>query len=54
LLTALVFLDLNGVAVTDPPGRLYDAMLGIAEHRVDKSELAALLRALTVQQTGRA
>jgi len=48
LLAALVFLDLNGVAIADPKGRLYDAMMGVAEGRVDKRKLAALLRDLVV------
>jgi death-on-curing protein len=48
LLAALVFLDLNGVIVADPEGRLSDAMRGVAEGRMDKRGLAALLRDLTV------
>jgi death-on-curing protein len=46
LLAAIVFLDLNGVRIADPDGRLYDAMIGIAERRLDKPGLSALLRAL--------
>lgn len=46
LLAALVFLDLNGVGIADPEGKLYDAMLAIAEGRMDKAGLEALLRAL--------
>lgn len=46
LAAALVFLDLNGVTLLDPEGRLYDAMIGLAERRLDKSGLAALLRDL--------
>lgn len=46
LLAALVFLELNGVAIRDPDGRLHDAMLGIAERRLDKTGLAATLSAL--------
>ena len=49
LLAALVFLDLNGVAVADPDGRLYAAMIGVAEGKVDKKGLTARLRELTVQ-----
>lgn len=47
LLAALVFLDLNGVAVRDPQGRLYQAMLDLAERRLGKDGLAHLLRDLT-------
>lgn len=52
LLAALVFLDLNDVAIADPQGKLYDAMVGIAEGRLDKKGLAALLRELTVPPGG--
>jgi death on curing protein len=48
LLAALVFLDLNGVVIADPDGKLYEGMLGVAEGRLDKQGLAALLRELTV------
>ncbi len=42
--SAFVFLELNGVpAVFDWP-RIYDAMIAIAERRLDKRRLAALLR----------
>lgn len=43
LLAALVFLDLNGVVIADPEGRLYDAMIAVADRRLDKAGLAALL-----------
>jgi len=45
VLTALFFLELNGVntsGLTD--ARLYDAMIGIAEKRLDKAGLAAVFR----------
>lgn len=45
LLAAIVFLDLNGVAISDPEGRLYDAMIAIAERRMEKPELGAILQA---------
>jgi death-on-curing protein len=48
LLAAVVFLDLNGVVLSDPKGRLYDAMIAIAERRMDKAGFATLLRELTV------
>jgi death-on-curing protein len=43
--TALYFLELNGVS-TSPltNAELYDAMIGIAEKRVDKAMLAAIFR----------
>lgn len=49
LVAALVFLDLNGFAVADPDGKLHTAMIDIAEKRLDKGGLAALLRALALK-----
>ncbi|ABS27001.1 type II toxin-antitoxin system death-on-curing family toxin [Anaeromyxobacter sp. Fw109-5] len=46
LLAALVFLDLNGVEIADPEGRLYDAMIAIAAHELDKPGMGHLLREL--------
>ena len=46
LLAAIVFLDLNGITVEDPAGRLYDAMIALAERRMDKAALARLLAEL--------
>ncbi len=46
LVAALVFLDLNGVTILDPQEKLYDAMIAIAERRMDKDGLAELLREL--------
>jgi death-on-curing protein len=46
LLSALVFLDLNGITIDDPESKLYQAMIDIAEGTMDKSGLAQLLRAL--------
>lgn len=44
--TALVFLDLNGHPVADPGGQLYDAMIAIARHELDRAGLARLLASL--------
>lgn len=52
LLAAIVFLELNGVAITDSDGRLYDAMIAIAEHRADKAALADVLRRLAPRDPG--
>lgn len=46
LLTALTFLDTNGITVGTPSPRLYEAMMQIAEGRMRKKELAALFRSL--------
>ncbi len=47
LMTALVFLDLNGYIVLDPAERLYEAMIAIANKQFDKAQLAELLRELS-------
>lgn len=41
---ALIFLEYNGIRSRIDDGTLYDAMLGIAEHRLNKPQLAAILR----------
>lgn len=46
LLAAVVFLDLNGITILGPDERLYEAMIAIAERRLDKVGLARLLRDL--------
>ena len=46
LACALVFLELNGLGVRDPQGRLKSAMLGVASGTMRKSEFAQLLRTL--------
>jgi len=43
---ALVFLRINGFQVVDPDESLYEAMIGVAEHRMDKAGLAEVLRKL--------
>ena len=46
LACALVFLELNGVPITDPKGLLKDAMLQVASSKMTKTELASLFRKL--------
>ena len=43
---ALAFLWLNGIDIDDPEQRLYDAMIAIAERRMDKAGLSELFRIL--------
>jgi death-on-curing protein len=45
---ALVFLLINGWQVLDPDGRLYDAMIAIAVHTLDKAGLAKLFEELSI------
>jgi death-on-curing protein len=44
--TAFAFLEINGIAVKRDDGSIYDGLIAIAERRMTKSELAALLRRL--------
>jgi death-on-curing protein len=44
---ALVFLDLNGFAVIDPEGQLYEAMLALSRREMNKDRLAKLLEELS-------
>lgn len=43
---ALAFLELNSIETTENTFALYDAMIAIAKHELDKAGLAALLRRL--------
>lgn len=45
LLSALNFLALNGIMADEPVDAYYDMMIAIAEKRMDKAGLAAVLRA---------
>lgn len=49
VVTSLVFLDRNGINIEPDSMRLYDAMIAIAERRMEKPELAAILRELVVE-----
>ncbi len=44
IVAALTFLEQNGVATRRSTARLYEAMAGIAERRLNKADLAAVLR----------
>jgi len=46
LAAALVFLDMNGIVIDDPKGRLYDAMIKIGTRKLDKRGLAEVLAKL--------
>jgi death on curing protein len=46
LTSALVFLDINGFIIIDEEMKLYQAMIDIANKKVDKYDLALLLRKL--------
>jgi death-on-curing protein len=50
LAAALVFLELNGVSILDPRGRLKSAMLRIAAGKMSKADFAKLLRKLPVSK----
>ncbi len=46
LAAALTFLDLNGIPIDRSSAELYDATMAVAEGRLDKDGLAAILRDL--------
>ena len=46
LVCALAFLEINGISLIDPDGRLYHAMMSVANGVLSKYELAAELRSL--------
>lgn len=46
LASALIFLELNGINISDPKGRLYKDMLALADGKVKKGEFAEILRDL--------
>ena len=46
LASALVFLELNGVRVADPEGRLYRSMMSLAAGKLKKAAFAEILRNL--------
>jgi len=46
LATALVFLDLNGISISDPKEELYGLMMEVAKGRKVKSEIAQTFRRL--------
>jgi death-on-curing protein len=43
LLCALIFLDVNGIAIDKPADDLYELALSVAEGRADKAAIAAEL-----------
>ncbi len=47
LAAALVYLDLNGIEVSDPKGSLYSLMVDVASGRNGKAEIAQALAALS-------
>ena len=48
LVTALLFLELNGFVVADPDQILYDTTINVAEGKLGKSELAEVFHRLAV------
>src|SRR3989344_2526120 len=46
LASALVFLELNGINISDPNGKLYKDMLALAEGKFNKEEFAEILTEL--------
>ena len=49
LASALVFLDLNGIGISDTEGSLYDAMILLVKGESSKTEFAGILKTLQVE-----
>lgn len=43
LASALVFLELNRISISDPKGKLYDAMISLTKGEMNKTEFAKVL-----------
>jgi death-on-curing protein len=50
LAAALAFLDLNGIAIDHSSDLLYDATMAVAEGRLEKEDLAEILRGLAASK----
>ena len=48
LASALIFLDLNGVHLSDPSGRLYTLMMNVAQGEAGKAQIADTFRDLAL------
>lgn len=47
LVCGLVFLDFNGIEISDPSGLLYRMTMGTAAGKINKQEIASLLKQLS-------
>jgi len=47
--SALVFLELNGISLSDPEGILYDAMIKMASGKLSKEHFADILKSLETE-----
>lgn len=50
LVSALVFLDYNGIQIDDPKGSLYTAMMNVASGKRKKDYLAGIFEKLSVKE----
>lgn len=46
LASALVFLALNGITISDPDGTLYDAMISLTSGKLGKEKFSTILKSL--------
>ena len=46
LASALVFLELNGISISDHGGKLYEVMMSLASGNLSKAEFANILKSL--------
>lgn len=53
LLSAITFLQLNGIRIHHDSGALYELTMGVAEHRIEKSAVAVELERVAKASQGR-
>jgi death-on-curing protein len=51
MLAAIVFLDVNGIAIDHPSEDLYELTMGVAQGRIEKSAVAAELERIAKSKT---
>lgn len=47
LASALIFLELNGISITDTKGELYDAMIRLVTGNLSKADFSSILKRLS-------
>ena len=50
LSSALVFLEMNGVSLSDPEGKIYEAMISLSAGKMNKKDFATILQKLKGQE----
>jgi death-on-curing protein len=51
MLTAVVFLDVNGISIDHPSDKLYELTMNVAESRINKAAVAAELERIAKEES---